>query len=743
LELGLQRGTFITAVLLTATLVWGLSVVCVVGAWRLTGALDQASGLAQLIPQPQATVVFDRQQQPAFSFYLEQRIDVPLNQISRHMTEAILAAEDRRFYSHHGLDAKRIFKAGWRNLRAGRIVEGGSTITQQLARAEQLSPVRTFARKFREMMIAARLEERYSKNEILESYLNTVYFGNGYHGVEAAARGYFGKRAAELQPAEAALLAALVRSPYSYSPSAFPERALARRNLILRLMNETDRLSDADYRQALASPLRAKTAPPSQAAEASGSPCGLYFQEEVRRELVARFGSEQVLQGGLRIYTGYDARMQCDAERAIGTRIAQIVKMRPAARDLQGGLVALDPATGEVRALVGGRDFAGSSFDRAIQARRQAGSAFKPIIYAAALERGFAPGSILRHLDDPIMTPQGPWLPAGEHEQPEYTLRAALKISSNRAAAQLLQLVGFSTTSYYAQRLGIASKLPSVPSLALGTGGVTLFELTSAYGVFANEGVSVTPRLITRVEDRQGRMLWDSQPARSAVLSKATAFLMNSMLADVISSGTATPVRANGFKLPAAGKTGTTDDYSDAWFIGYTPHLVAGVWFGMDRPARIMNRGFASIVAVPAWAQFMKQATEGDKPDWYGMPPDVEKVAICRLSGLRATDACRLGWLGANDVEAGVTQLPGGGADGFVESAPVATDQPTAGVFEDYFPIGIVPSELCPMHSAGSRGVIESDSIGTAPATGSDSTRLYVDRIRRSDGTLHFIVRQR
>ena len=405
-------------------------------------------------------------------------------------------------------------------------------------------------------------------------------------------------------------------------------------------------------------PLRAAGCRRRPSAQASAA-CGGYFQEEVRRQLVARFGGQQVLKGGLRVYTGYDPEMQCAAEKTISSRIAQIAKARKAARDLEGSLVALDPVSGEVRALVGGRDFGATSYIRATQARRQPGSAFKPIIYAAALERGMAPGSVLHHLDEPIMTDNGPWLPGGEHEQTEYSLRAALKISSNRAAAQLLQQVGYSQATYYAQRLGIESRLPAVASLALGTGGVTLLELTSAYGVFANQGVAVSRTSSSASRTPRGDRSSRRPPSRHQAVTPATAYLMSSMLADVITSGTAHRRRAAGFKLPAAGKTGTTDDYTDAWFVGYTPHLVTGVWFGLDKPAPIMNRGFASVVAVPAWAEFMKQATAKDRPDWFQPPADVEKITVCRLSGQRATEACRHGWMAPGFVQAGLTELPG------------------------------------------------------------------------------------
>jgi 1A family penicillin-binding protein len=734
-----RRRLLIAGVLLTSMAVWMAAAITIWTSFSVTAALVEAAPLASIGPQPQTTVVYDREQHPAFSFFIEQRIDVPLDRVSSRMVDAILAAEDRRFYSHHGLDPARIAKAAWRNWRVGRITEGGSTITQQLARIEQLTPARTIERKIREATIAVRLEERYSKPQILQAYLNVVYFGDGYYGVEAASRGYFGKSASDLEPHEAALLAALVRSPRAYSPSLAPRRALARRNLVLRLMHETSRLTDEEYRAAIARPLLpASTAGRNLSADGR---CGRYFQEEVRRELVGRYGGRQVLRGGLRVYTGYDPSMQCAAEKTIASRIQQIVKAHASARELEGSLVALDPSSGEVRALVGGRDFDSTSYIRATQARRQPGSAFKPIIYAAALEHGMAPASILHHLDTPIMTDRGPWLPGGEHEQTEYSLRTALKISSNRAAAQVLQQVGITQAMYYAQRLGITSRLPEVPSLALGTGGVTLLELTSAYGVFANQGLAVSPHLIVRVEDHEGTQIWSDVPSTRQAVTPATAFLMSSMLQDVITSGTGTGARTAGFKLPAAGKTGTTDNYTDAWFIGYTPHLVAGVWFGLDKPAPIMNRGFAAVVAVPAWAEFMQQATAKDAPDWFSPPPDVEKVTICRLSGLRAADGCREGLISPAYAQDGLTELPGVPVDDSAVAgtsgrrpAPIA---PRPGVYDEYFPMGSAPTEVCPIHSAA--GVM--DAVGTsgnvAPASGSS----HVEKVIGPDGRITWVIK--
>ncbi|HEY7497910.1 MAG TPA: PBP1A family penicillin-binding protein [Vicinamibacterales bacterium] len=650
--------------------------------------LTRATELANIAPRAQATIVLDRRGKPAFTFYAEQRIDVPLDRVSRHMRDAIVAVEDRRFYSHNGLDPVRIAAAAWHNVRARRIRQGGSTITQQLARASQLSPARTFDRKIKEAMIAIHLEERYSKEQILEEYLNTVYFGDGHYGVESAAQGYFRKPAVDLAPAEAALLAALVRSPSVDAPTVSPDRARNRRDLVLRLMWKQAKLSKRDLEAALAAPLPDCARRRGSLVNLSASGGGEYFQEELRRQLVTMFGNDRVLRGGLRVYSTYDPDLQLAADEAVRSRIADIAKSRTRARDLQGSLIAIDPTNGDVLALVGGRSFAESPFNRATQARRQPGSAFKPIIYAAALERGYSPGSLLRDLDTPVDVPEGSWLPGGEHEDREYTLRSALKVSSNRAAAQLLQTVGVSTAVYYAHRFGIDSELPMVPSLALGTGEVTLLELTAAYGAFANHGLRAVPRFITRVDEPDGTILWTSPVETTRAISQTNAFLMSSMLSDVVSGGTANGARAAGFSLPSAGKTGTTDDYSDAWFIGYTPHLLAGVWFGTDTPSPIMSGGFAGVVAVPAWARFMKIATKGAKPDWYEVPADLEKVAICRRSGARATDACRH----ATDLKS--VGVPGDSLAP-VDPLPVKAFEP---VYEDYFPLGTVPPDRCTLH---------------------------------------------
>ena len=709
--------------------------------------LERATALAELAPRPQTTIVYDRHGAPAFSYFVEQRIDVTLDEVAPVMVQALLAIEDRRFFDHHGLDPVRMAAAAWRNIRARRVVQGGSTITQQLAKAAHLSPKRTFERKVREATIASRLEQRYSKQEILAAYLNTVYFGEGLYGVEAASRGYFVKAASELQADEAALLAAIIRAPSHDAPSVSPSRARARRNLVLRLMKDYGTLPASEFEAAVARPLPERRQGGATGPDNSND-VGAYFREELRRQLVAQFGNERVLRGGLRVYSTYDPVLQKAAEEAISGRIAQIVKARRQVRDLQGSLVSIDAQTGDVLALVGGRDFASSSFNRATQARRQAGSTFKPILYAAAIERGYSPATILTSLDAPIGTASETWLPDGEHEASQYTVRRALQVSSNRAAAQLMQQVGTTTTIYYAQRLGIQSTLPPVPSLALGTGEVTLLELTAAYTAFANKGTASSPRLFTRVEGSDGAAIFHNVERQARALSEETAYMMSSMMADVISSGTATGVRTAGFKLPAAGKTGTTDDYSDAWFVGYTPRVVTGVWFGLDAPAPIMARGFGGTVAVPAWVTFMKAATAGHKPEWFEMPSGVEKVAICRLSGARATPSCQHQYV---PTEAAVGTMGGGTAGYPMPIAGLPPSEPP--VYEDLFSVGTIPSELCPLHSPQpSYGGLSGDSLSsttqpasTTPLVDAELRRAGVkaERLMGPDGTSRVVIRQK
>ena len=609
--------------------------------------LDQISRDLKLDTAPEASLVYDRNNNLVFSFASEDRTNVPLDRVSPAMISAVLTAEDRYFYKHAGMDVIGLARAAWVDLKARAVKQGGSTITQQLIRHVALTTDRNIQRKIKEALLALRVERRFDKQHILEAYLNRIYLGNGHYGVEAAARGYFGKPAAELTHAESALLAGVIPCPSVCSPRTAPNVAKTRRDTVLKAMRENGALTDAEYAAALVTPVALAqerhdpyaVTPQGVHAAHGADATGLHFLESVRRQVMQQFGAEDVLKGGLRIYTTIDMTLQRHAEEAIAARLSQLDNTNK----LEAALVAIDPRTGEVLAMVGGRDFHESSFNRAMQAKRQPGSAFKPLLFAAALEQGYMPGSQVTGMDTPIHTAQGDWLPSGEHEAASYTLRQALTVSSNRAAARVMQLVGITTTQTYARRLGISSPLPSVPSLALGTGEVTLLDLTSAYGAFANSGIIAPHTLITRIEDRNGNIIWqsslDRQPYRA--VRPGTAYLISSMMADVMNRGTGSRARTEGFKLPAAGKTGTTDDYGDAWFVGYTPNLVAGVWFGYDEKKKIMNRGFAGTVAVPAWAHFMKNATAGSAPDWFAVPSDVERIAVCRTSGMRASSECR------------------------------------------------------------------------------------------------------
>jgi len=673
----------ITVLALTLFLVAGWA------AWfsyDLTARLPGKKELKALGDMAQATTLFDARDKPAFTLFKEQRLEVPLEKISPNLVKAVISIEDQRFYEHSGVDGVRVAAAIVRNFEEGRRAEGGSTITQQLARQRFLTRDKTYRRKLQEVILAAYIEKMYDKNEILELYLNKVYFGGGLYGAEAAARGYFGKPASALSVDEAALLAGLIQSPSAYAPTVNLDRAIARRNVVLQSMVDSRVIDQAAADRGKKAAVRLVNG-----LEISET-AGLYFKEQVRRELVERFGSERVYEGGLRVFTTLDPKLQEAAEKLVEQRLVEIerrsgykhpvrgkagaLKEGELPAYLQGALVSMDPATGYVRAMVGGRDFRESRFNRAMQAKRQAGSAFKPFVYAAALEAGYSPASVITRLNDPIATPQGSWVPEDEHSTAgSMTLRTALRTSSNRAAVQMLNTVGIPAAVDYAKRLNVGTP-PSVPSLALGAGDVTLMSLTSAYAAFANGGLVRQPILIRRVEDREGKVLFQAADTSKRAISEATAFLMSSMLADVINSGTAYRARQAGFTLPAAGKTGTTNDYNDAWFVGFTPHVVTGVWIGFDRPSTIVSGGYAGELAVPMWASFMKIATDGDKPEWLAKPDNVVTVNVCRVSG--------------GLPNAGCSSVETVDRDGF----PVTRSM----IYTEYFVRGTQPTTMCPVH---------------------------------------------
>ncbi len=657
--------------------------VCVVSAWH---GLPGPDAIRHIGDMDRATTVYDHQDHFAFSIARERRLEVPLQSIAPAMIHALLAIEDRRFYTHPGFDLSRIASSAVANVRLRRVSQGGSTITQQLARQSFLTPEKTLRRKVQEVLLAREIEHAYSKPRILELYLNKVYFGDGLYGIEAASRGYLGKHASELSVADAALLAGLVKSPSSDSPTVSLRRATARRNLVLKSLLDTGAIDRATWQASRQAPVALRDDLRADDRHAQ------YFKEQVRRELIERFGSSLAYQGGLRVFSTVDMPMQIAAEavfadslKALDSRRLAWTRRQTAAKptapavgadeQLQGALIALDPATGDIRAMVGGRDFAQSNFNRAVQARRQPGSAFKPIVYAAALDAGYTPATILDHLDDPVVTLQGAWEPSDEHSTGNsMSVRAAIRTSSNRAAVRAIEDVGIARTVQVAEAMGLG-KLPAVPSLALGAGEVTLESLTAAYAAFANHGLVPHPSVIRRIEDQSGRVLYQAKSSNRRAMTDATAYLMSSLLADVVNTGTAAGVRGLGFKLPAAGKTGTTSDFNDAWFLGYTPKLVTGVWIGFDQPHTILPNGFAADVAVPVWTNFMKRATRNDAADWIARPTEISSATICRLSGKLATAGCESG-----------------------DTATGGPDDNHSMVYTEYFVRGTEPTAYCDRH---------------------------------------------
>jgi len=611
----------------------------------------------QTVAPPVKTLVYDINGKLVHEFYKENRSLVPLRQIPRPMIDALLSIEDRRFYTHWGIDPMRTLGALVNDVVAGRPEQGGSTITQQLARNLFLTHEKTFTRKIKEAVLAIRIEQTYTKDEILEMYFNQVYFGEGAYGLDAASKVYFGKPVQQLTLPECALLAGLPRNPRDYDPRREPDRALRRRNLVLAAMLQTKEITRAQYETACEAPLGvSKTRIDSRSAP--------YFMEMVRQYLDEHYGSNQLYEGGLRVYTTLDIDLQTAAEDALERRLTalearnQYKRTRATlaaktkgvdARDkyqtdyLQGAEVSLDPTNGQIRALIGGRDFNDSNFNRATQASRQPGSAYKPFIYAAAIDNGFSPTDVI--LDTPVSFQAGngmEWAPQNyDHKfRGPITLRAALAHSVNVPAAKLLQKLGTNLVNSYARRMGIRSRLGNDLSLALGTSEVNLLELTSAYGVFADQGIRVAPVFILRVEDKNGKVLEQARPSAEEVLSPETALTMTSMMQSVLDNGTAASSHALGLNVPAAGKTGTTDDYSDAWFVGYTPTLVTGVWVGFDHKQKIGPGMTGAAAALPIWVDVISAATKGKAPQQFPMPNGVVSALICSQTGLLANPAC-------------------------------------------------------------------------------------------------------
>jgi penicillin-binding protein 1A len=557
----------------------------------------------------------------------ERRRDVPLSRISPHLQHAFIAVEDHRFYRHPGVDPVALGRAVFRNVRSG-AQEGGSTITQQLARTLFLTTRKSYGRKAREALLSVFMEQQLSKAQILELYLNRIYLSAGTYGVEAMAQRVFGKPAADLTLAESALLAGLARTPASLSPWWNREGAVARSHVVLARMREEGFITAAEEQEARLAPLRVRPF------RSSSSTRSGYVQDYLRQQFRNRMGGDHP--PDWRVETTIDIPLQRAAEQAVEQGLR-----RAGRASLQAALVALDPATGDVIAMVGGRDYAQSAFNRATRGRRQPGSAFKPLLYATALSNGFSPVSTLDGLN--AMTPpgSGDWTPrnADDATADVMTLRDALLASNNRAAAALQQRVGARRVLTLASRAGLRDQ-PDVASLSLGTGLVTPIDLTAAYAMFPNGGFAVRPRGIAQIVDDDGRVAFTSPVHRERVVSPQVAFQMVSMLTDVLDRGTGASARRLGVRFPAGGKTGTTNDGKDAWFVGFSAGLVTGVWVGFDQPETMGTNASGARYALPIWADFMRQASRTRPPVAFERPAGLEEERLCRESFLQPVDGC-------------------------------------------------------------------------------------------------------
>jgi penicillin-binding protein 1B len=551
------------------------------------------------------------------------------------MVQALVAIEDRRFYSHTGVDPRGIARAAWRNLRSQRIAEGGSTLTQQLAKNLFLTPRRTFSRKAKEALIALYLEARYSKEDILRLYLDSVYFGQkgpvSIIGLHEAARHFFAKKPRELSVAECALLAGLLRSPSGYDPFRRPERAMRRRKEVLAAMRREGFLSPRQEMRALSTPLGVTRSAHSKPRDAD------HFLSYIQRVLASRYADEAWMTRGMTVHTTLDTWLQERAIRAV------------AKAEIETALVALDARSGAVRALVGGRDFSKSAFDRATQARRQPGSAFKPFLYGAALRAGPAraaktPASLLDDATRSFRIDGGTWTPRNydRRYRGRVPMREAIAKSLNAASVNLAAEIGPKAVIQYARELGIRSPLEPTLGLALGAYEVSLLELTGAYAPFANGGFRVEPYAIESAVDSEGKVLEFHHAPPASVMSPGEAYLVTDLLRQVVRSGTARGLKRWGLERVAAGKTGTTDDGKDAWFVGYTPRLVAGVWAGSDLPKALGVTGASA--ALPVWARFVKATvpagSEGSEDPW-PQPESIVTAVIDPNSGLLAKAGCR------------------------------------------------------------------------------------------------------
>lgn len=613
------------------------------------------------------TRIYDRNDEVLMEYFTERRILIPYSEIPPYLIDCLLATEDRKFYDHWGVDLRRIFGALAHNIAKFNLTaEGASTLSQQLSRSLFLTPEKTLTRKIKEALTSIRIERTYSKNEIIQMYLNHHYFGPRAYGIQAASQLYFSKNAQELNLLEAALLIGLLKAPSKYNPLEHPDRALVRRNIVLNSLVDYGKISEGMADSLKQLPLVLDP----QKKDIGKAP---YFTELIRQRILNDYGEEALYSSGMSIYTTLDLGYQNIADSALVEEIDRQQALHESYYDLenenytymvpdtsggpdsisvykqiQGMLFAMDNETGAVLAFVGGRDFKTSKFNRVVQALRQPGSAFKPVVYATAIDNGFSPSDLL--LDSPIVLTIG-----GEEWRPsnfdltfkgEMTLRNGLRASRNLIAVKLIMdpLVTPGQVAEYARRFGMTTKLDPVPSLAMGSSDVLLWELVPAFSIFPNGGILRKPFYITKIVDRNSYVKYERTMAdQEEVLSEQTAYIVTNMLETVVNHGTGIGARLRGFKRPAGGKTGTTNDYTNNWFIGFVPQMTCGVWIGFDDYTRIgsLSKGeVGASTALPVWTRFMKSACDSLPVKEFPIPPGIYTSTVCLDSGELAKGDC-------------------------------------------------------------------------------------------------------
>jgi len=578
-----------------------------------------------------ASRVYDENNELLDEFFLEDRKLVKINEIPKFVHYAFVSAEDARFYQHKGFDLQSIFRAMFKNVEAGRIVQGASTITQQVAKLMYLSPERKYIRKFKEAILSYRIDKYLTKDEILNLYLNQIYLGHGTYGIEAAALGYFGKNAKNLTLPEAALLAGMPKAPNTYSPYLYYDRAKQRQVYVLTQMMENGYITKEQMDAAIAAPLKLRPIKPKDKVAA-------YFVEHVRRYVQEKYGADVLYKEGLSIYTTLNLSMQKAARDALEKGLTEMEERGKYDKGLvQGAIYCMDVKTGAIRAMVGGRDFNKSEFNRATQSRRQPGSAFKPLIYTAAFDKGMNPST--RFVDSPIVFNDpsqegGLWKPKNFDDKflGPITMRTALVQSRNVVTIKILQDIGLDYAISYATNMGITSPLARNLSLALGASGVTLQEMVRAFDVLANGGKKVTPFFIRKIVDRTGNVFEENKPQLEQVIDPRIAFMTTYVMQDVVESGTGRRVKSIG--RPVAGKTGTTNDIRDAWFIGFTPSLIAGVWIGFDQEKSLGRQEVGGRAAAPIWLYFMEKAVQGKPVEAFAVPEGIMFVKVDPKTGV-------------------------------------------------------------------------------------------------------------